>query len=147
MEIDAQAPAASTHEAAINASAQVVWDTLTDFESWPSWMPGVRAVFVDGPVAEGTAFAWKASGLRIRSVLEEVDAPREIGWTGRTLGIRARHVWRVEATDSGARALSAESWDGRLPRLLPKQARKALDRAVSDGVEALRSEAQRRAAG
>lgn len=147
MEIDRSAPAVSTHAVHIDAPPKVVWDTLIDFERWPSWVPGVKAVSVDGAVAAGTEFAWRASGLRIRSTLQHVDAPREIGWTGRALGIRARHVWRLAATGSGTQAVSAESWEGPLPRLLTRQSRKTLDKAISDGVEALRREAQRRAAG
>jgi hypothetical protein len=44
-----------------------------------------------------------------------VDPPSEIAWTGTTMGIRAVHVFRFQASAGGTLARSEESWRGCCP--------------------------------
>jgi Protein of unknown function (DUF2568) len=68
-----------------------------------------------------------------------VDRPHEIAWTGTTMGIKAVHVFRFQASDGGTLAHSEESWEGLLARLLKGYSRKTEARAPSrDGVSGLR---------
>jgi hypothetical protein len=48
------APVFEKGEAVIEAPQQVEWDTLSDFRSWPSWMPGVRSVEIGETLGVGT---------------------------------------------------------------------------------------------
>ena len=41
-----------------------------------------------------------------------VDPPREITWTGTTIGIKAVQVFRFQASDGGTLARSEESREG-----------------------------------
>jgi hypothetical protein len=49
--------------------------------------PSDALAAVDGDVALGANFTWKAGPGTIRSTLRQVDRPHVLGWTGRTLGI------------------------------------------------------------
>jgi uncharacterized protein YndB with AHSA1/START domain len=144
MKVDEHAPVIGSAEAQVAAPPEVVWDILAALETWPSWNPDVKSVQVDGPVAEGTTFRWKAKPGTIRSRIERLDRPSLIGWTGRTLGIDAVHVWRLEPRDSGTFVRTEESFSGLLPRLMRGRIQKTLDAALDTGVRQLKAEAERR---
>lgn len=145
--IDAErdAPVHEMGDVDVDASAEVVWDTLTDLDSWPQWMPGVKSVVTHGPFAVGSKFEWKAGPSVIRSEVVAADRPHGAAWKGRTLGITAVHVWNIEPRGPATTHVhSAESWSGLLPRLLRATMRKTVRRALDDGLAALNAEAERR---
>jgi uncharacterized protein YndB with AHSA1/START domain len=145
MRVDEQAPVIGSSEGLVAAPSEVVWDVLTDFEGWPGWNPDVKAMTVEGAVAEGTKFRWKAGPGTIRSRVERLDRPRLAGWTGKTLGIDAVHVWHLEPRDGGTFVRTEESFSGFLPRLLRGRMQKTLDAALETGLQHLRVAAERRA--
>ena len=147
MEVDRDAPAIARAEAEIAADPETVWEILTGFEAWPSWNPDVASVALDGDVAEGTVFRWKTGRATITSTLRQVERPRAVAWTGRTTGIDAVHVWRLEPRDGGTLVRTEESWQGLLVRLLTGPMRKSLQKAVDGGLQHLKAEAERRARG
>jgi hypothetical protein len=144
MDIDRTAPATAEQELQIDADASTVFSVLAALDEWPSWNPGVRSVQLDGPVEPGTVFRWKAGPSTLTSKLEVVDPPREITWTGTTMGIRAVHTFRFERRDGGTLARSEESWDGLLPRLLKGYSRRTLATGIGKVLAALKVEAERR---
>jgi uncharacterized membrane protein len=50
VKINEDAPAVARASIQVSAPAEVVWDVLADFESWPSWDPAVRSMSLDGPM-------------------------------------------------------------------------------------------------
>ena len=78
-------------------------------------------------------------------MLRSVVPFRELGWTGKTLGIHAVHVWRLEETDSGTRLTTDESWRGWPARLMRKRMEARLREAVDSGLAQAKAEAERRA--
>jgi hypothetical protein len=144
MEIDRAAPATFSGEIRIDADPQAVFDVISDIHAWPSWIRDVRSVTIREPVQPGTVFRWKAGPTSLTSTLEVVDRPREIGWTGTTMGIRAVHVFRFEADRGGTIARSEESWDGLLARVLKGYSRKTLEKAITRMLVDLKTETERR---
>ena len=116
---------------------------LTAIEQWPSWNPDVKSVSVIAPVAEGSTFRWKAGPGTITSLVEHLDRPRLIAWSGKTLGIRAYHVWRLEGQNGRTLVRTEESYDGLVARLLRRSLQKTLDAALTDGVRYLKAEAEK----
>lgn len=145
MDIDRSAPATAEDETLIQADPETVFSVISVLDEWPSWNPDVKWVKPEGPIRPGTAFRWKAGPSTITSTLEEVERPRAIGWTGRTMGIRAVHVFRFEAQDGGTRAYSAESFDGLIPRMLRGYSRRTLEKGIRSILARLKAEAERRA--
>lgn len=145
MDVDRSAPAVAAAETAIAAPLETVWDVLTGFEGWPGWNPDVTSMSLDGAVEEGAVFRWKAGRATITSTLREVDPPRLVGWTGKTTGIEAAHVWRLEPRGEGTFVRTEESWQGLLVRLLRGRMQRSLQSAVDDGLKHLAAEAERRA--
>lgn len=146
LEVDEKAAVFASSEADIAAEPELVWDVLTSFEAWPSWNPDVKSLSLGGPVSEGTTFRWKPGGATtITSTIREVERPRAIAWTGKTLGIHAVHVWRLEPRHGGTHVETQESFDGPLARMLPGTMRKTLKRGLDSGLGHLKTEAERRA--
>ena len=46
IEVNKAAPAVAEAEAFVGAPIDTVWQVLSDFESWPNWNKGIRAVHV-----------------------------------------------------------------------------------------------------
>ena len=106
----------------------------------------IKSVTLQGPVQPGTGFRWKSGPSTLTSTLQVVDPPQEIGWTGRTMGIKAVHVFRFQGRDGGTLAHSEESWEGVLASLLKGYSRRSLDKAIRSILSHLKVEAERRAA-
>lgn len=142
--INEQAPVVGTSEIEIAAPPEAVWDVLTAIEQWPSWNPDVKSVSMQGPAAEGTVFRWKAGPGTITSTIRQVEPPRLIAWTGKTLAIRAIHVYRLEPVDGKTLVRTEESYEGLVARLLRGSLQKTLERALADGLRHLKNEAESR---
>jgi hypothetical protein len=146
MDINRAAPAIASGEAFIDADPNTVFSVISAIGAWPSWNPDVKSAELDGPVEPGTVFRWKAGPSPLSSTLQVVDPPHEIAWTGRTMGIKAIHVFRFEAHDDGTLARSEESWQGLLPSLLKRWSRRTLEKGIDDVLSHLKTESERRVA-
>jgi hypothetical protein len=146
VDIDRSAPAIAEGEIQIGVTPETVWEVIADVPAWPLWNPDVKSMKVEGPVAPGTTFRWKAGSSSLVSTLKVVDPPREIAWTGVTMGIHAVHVFQFEPSGDGIRARSAESFRGLIPTVLRGYSRKVLQRGIDRILALLKAEAERRAA-
>jgi uncharacterized protein YndB with AHSA1/START domain len=104
-------------EIEIGATPEAVWEVLTSFERWPSWNADVKSMSVEGPVASGTVFRWKAGPGTIPSTIRRVEPPRLIAWSGKTLGIKAIHFWHLEPRNGSTFVRTEESYEGLVTRL------------------------------
>ena len=146
MEVNQSAPAIVAGEIEIRAEPEVVWDVLADIDNWPSWNPDVKEARLMGGLRESSVFVWKAGPGTITSTLEKVDRPREIGWRGKTMGISAVHVYKLEPHAEGTKVHTEESFDGLIVRLLKGPMRKSLQKGIDGGLAHLKAEAERRSA-
>jgi uncharacterized protein YndB with AHSA1/START domain len=145
VDIDRTAPATAEGELEIGAPPEIVWAVLADLSGWPAWNADVKSMSVEGPIQPGTTFRWRSGSASLVSTLQTLDEPREIGWTGVTMGIHAVHVFRFEPRDGGTLARSAESFRGFIPRVLRGYSRKVLQRGIDGILASLKIEAERRA--
>jgi len=141
-EVNQNAAVVGQAETLVAAPIDTVWALLTDFAHWPTWNRGVARMDLKGALEVGTEFVWGASGSRIRSRLEAVDAPHRIVWSGRTLGIQAIHVWEFETVHGATRVRTRESFEGLLVRLFPGLMARVLDKALEQGLADLKREAE-----
>jgi len=138
------APVLAECEAEIKAPIQIVWQVLTDLEKWPEWNESVQEMHLQGEVAIGTEFRWKTGGMRIRSRIEEITSPVSIVWSGRTMGIRAIHVWALTGTNESTSVWTGECFYGIVASLLASPLRKSLAKALQQGMAALKKDAEKR---
>ena len=140
---DLQGPVFGTAEIDVAAPVETVWRVLTDLERWPSWNPDVTSMSVNGPLANGTVFRWKAGTRTIVSTIEQVDPPHVVAWSGKTLGVRATHVWHFEQQGETTHVRTQEALKGLVARVLHGSLQKTLDKALEDGLRNLKAEAER----
>ena len=143
MDINRKAPAIASAEVLVLAPLDVVWSVQTNFTEWSRWNPDVEYVDMEGSLAPGTEFRWKAAGAAITSELQEVEPKRRIVWTGKILGIRAVHVWTFVEQANGVLVRTEESFEGLLARLFAKSMRRMLAAALTKGLDALKTECER----
>ena len=146
MDINRNAPAVASAEVLIHAPLDLVWSVQTDVDSWSRWNPAVARAELQGPFAPGTRFRWKAGGAPIVSKIHEIIPVRRLVWTGRSLSVRAVHVWTFEEQGDGVLARTEESFEGPLVRLVAGPMRRVLATSVEQGLQALRVECERRVA-
>jgi hypothetical protein len=139
MQVDSQAPAVARVSLQMAATPEKVWTVLTDIRQWSTWNPDVKSVSIDGPVAPGTTFRWKAGPGTITSVFQAVEPSHLVAWTGRTLGIRAIHVYRLERQGDMTLVTSEESWAGVPVQLARGSMQKTLQRAIESGLQHLKT--------
>lgn len=146
MEIDRDAPVWAEREIEIAAPIEVVWEVLAGVGDWPRWFSEGRSATIAGPIAPGTTLRMKSRGPgTITARIESTEQPHVLAWTGRTLGISAIHVWRLEQSDGGTRVKTQESMDGFPVRLLRATMRKKLERVLDTWLRDMKIEAERRA--
>lgn len=144
--INEAAPVKGASEIEIAAPPETVWDVLTAIENWPSWNPDIKSMSMQGELAEGSVFRWKAGPGTITSTIRRVEPPRLIAWTGKTFGIKAIHFYRLEPRNGKTFVQTEESFEGVLARLMRGSLQKTVDRSLADGLRYLRAEAEKRAA-
>ena len=138
VEVNPNAPAVGRDEITIEAPPERVWAILTDIDRWPEWQPDVSQAKLEGPLASGSRFRWRASGLKIVSTLREVEPPHRVSWEGKAPGTRAVHTWALRGQGVQTVVDTEESFDGWLVRLLRPVMQRNLDQALRGGLEALK---------
>lgn len=146
MVVNRNAPVVAATEIDVAASPEAVWDVLTDIESWPRWNPDVKSMSLQGGLAQGAVFRWRAGPGTITSTIQHVEPPKVIAWTGTTLGIKANHVYRLEPRGEATLVHTEESYEGVVARLLRGSLQKTLEKGLSDGLRYLKAETERRSA-
>lgn len=144
MNANRNAPVYASNQIEISAEPRVVWGVVATIDEWPRWNPDVTEASLQGELAEGSVFRWKAGPGTIKSTLRVVHPPNEIGWTGVSFGIDAIHVWRIEERDGHSVLSTEESWEGLMAKLFRRYSQRTIDKAVSDGLVHVKSEAERR---
>jgi uncharacterized protein YndB with AHSA1/START domain len=145
MEVNHGAPVVASDRIDINADPDTVWEVISAIDAWPSWNPAIKTASLNGPLAEGTTFRWKAGPGTITSTLRQVSPPQVLAWTGRTMGIKAVHVYQLEPREGGTVVHTAESWEGLAARLMRRSMQRQLENALGPGLERLKEESERRA--
>lgn len=146
MDINRNAPAVASSEISVSAPIETVWNVISDIDQWPRWNAAISEAKLDGKLQPGSIFRWKAGPGGITSTLRQVEPPHILAWTGKTFGINAIHVYRLEPDAGGTRVSTAESWEGLPVRLMRGRMQRSLEDALGPGLEALKREAETRAA-
>ena len=90
-----QPPIVVRNEVAIPASAERVWDLLTDVERWPSWYRACRWVRVEsrGRAGEALSFRWKAHPVELRSQVIASERPHTFAIVADGRGLHAERTF------------------------------------------------------
>lgn len=139
IDVNKDAPVLACSEIMIDANPEMVWNVLTDIENWPNWNPDVKNVSLDGKFEVGSKFQWKSGPGTITSTLQVVYKPKLLVWTGKTLGIKAVHVWKLEPNHNKTVISSEESWEGLIVSILKGRMQKILEESTESGLKYLKT--------
>lgn len=142
MHIDRNAPLAAKKETVITAPIEHVWKLLSDIEEWPTWQKEIYSTELQGTLSKGTVFKWKTMGMTIVSELQEVTKNRVIGWTGKSFGSNAKHIWKLEQQGSTTKVVTEESLSGWLPTLIKVFKPNFLEETLSKSLNTLKTQAE-----
>lgn len=140
--IDPHAPVTMRKSILIHASAQTVWDVLTNVNAWPMWQNEIPHASLYGGLQPGSIIDWKNHGFSIRSVLQTIDPAKTLGWAGTALGSSAIHIWKLESIDGHTLLHVEESMDGWLVKLLKNFVQRGLNRGTDHWLRALKRQAE-----
>jgi hypothetical protein len=143
IKVNESAPVLARGEIKISADPETVWNVLTDIEEWPRWNLDVKNAFLDGEVSVGSKFKWKAGPGTITSTFQQVDRHKLLAWTGKTLGIKAIHVWKLESEEDKTVVRTEESWEGLIVGIMHGRMQKILDESTESGLQYLKVETER----
>lgn len=141
--INKKAPVVQRQEIVIKAPAERVWQVLSDIEDWPQWQSEITEAKLEGGLAEGSVFKWKAGGLSFTSQLHTVQADTALGWTGKTFGASAVHNWWIIPQDESTLVKVEESLQGFFPSLMKGKFNRDLEKGMRKSLEELKAEAEK----
>lgn len=143
MEINRHAPLVAQKQIFIEAPPQIVWNIQTDINNWSRWQPGMTESKLESPLAVGSAFRWKSGGLNVTSTIQVIEPSQEIGWTGRSLGAHAKHIWKLTPQNNGTLVTTEESMEGWSIQFLKLISPKFLDNALDTWLQSLKTKAEK----
>lgn len=144
MVIDPKAPLTAKKEAVINAPVEQVWEIQSNINNWPQWQNEITFARLEGALAEGAVFRWRAMGMNITSTLQEVVTNKIIGWSGKSIGMKAVHIWKFEKQGNKTTVSTEESLSGWLPRFIQWFKPDFLDASLSKSLQTLKNQAENR---
>ncbi len=127
----------------ISADNEKVWNIITSIDNWPNWQTDISNAKIDGGLEVGTTFTWKSGGAKIHSILHTVEPYKQIGWTGKTLGIFAIHNWKITINADKTEVTVEESMEGFLAKLLKNTFNKSLENGMLKWLELLKKECEK----
>lgn len=143
MVIDSTASLTAKKEMIINAPVERIWKIQSDINNWPKWQKDVSYARLQGRLAKGTVFKWKAMGMNITSELQEVNNNKEIGWSGKSIGMNAVHNWKFEKQGNKTKVITEESLSGWFPRIIKLFKPDFLEKSLLKSLQTLKHQAEK----
>lgn len=143
MNIDYEAPLTAKKETLINAPIGRVWEIQSNINNWPKWQKEVSFAKLQGELKKGTTFKWKAMGMNITSELQEVVEKKLIGWSGKSIGMNAIHIWNFEKQGNKTKVTTEESLSGWFPNLIKLFKPDFLEKSLSKSLQTLKKHAEK----
>lgn len=119
----------------IDATPQVVWGILTDFQNYPSWNPFIKSL--RGNVQVGERINAQIQQMKFKPTVLSFEAKKEFSWVGHLLFPRVfdgTHSFQLIANATGGTTfIHKESFRGILVPLMKKKLRTE----IADGFHAM----------
>lgn len=142
MQIDVEAPLKAKKVIVIDAPVNSVWAIQSDINNWPSWQKEVAYAQLQGKLAKGTVFIWKAMGMNINSELQQVIENKIISWSGKSIGMNATHIWTFEKQGNKTMVTTEESLSGWIPSLIKLFKPNFLEQSLSNALFTLKRQSE-----
>ena len=142
--INNNAPVICRKSILINAKPETIWALLTNIDQWTNWQTDITKSKLNGELKPDSTFEWKSGGLTINSTLRYINENKQIGWTGKTLGIYAIHNWLLTEENGQVKVEVEESMEGILASLFKSMFVKQLETGMQNWLDLLKKESEKR---
>jgi uncharacterized protein YndB with AHSA1/START domain len=142
LEVNRHAPLFAHKDIFIEAPPRTVWSLQTDIDNWSRWQPDITASNLGSPLTVGSIFRWRSGGLNVTSTVQVIEQDHLIGWTGKSQGAQAKHIWKFMPQDNGTLVTTEESMEGWSVRLLKLVMPKFLDNSLNTWLRNLKIQAE-----
>lgn len=143
MNINQDAPVIQKNQIFINAPNGKVWKVLTSINEWSNWNSLISKAQLESNLSKGSAFKWKIKGAKINSIIQSCNENEIFGWTGKTFGGTAIHIWNLEKSENGTVVKVSESVEGWLVKLFKDKMNKDLINDMALWLDELKTECER----
>jgi hypothetical protein len=82
-------------------------------------------------------------GINITSKLEIVKENTIIGWSGKSIGMHAIHIWKFEIQSKQTKVITEESLSGWLPRIIKFFNPDFLNQSLTEALSVLKHQAEK----
>jgi hypothetical protein len=136
-------------EIEINASAEKVWQILTDFDSYPQWNPFVIKVIGQPKVDKILKIEVQLPESRLLKFTPKVlkaEPNKELRWVGTMSpgAFRGEHFYQIESLNANkVRFIHGEHFSGWMVRLIWATVGKATEKGYLIMNEAIKKEAEK----
>ena len=141
--INLNAPVKCSKSITVNASAEKVWNIMTNIDHWASWQKEISNPKLNGTLKSKSSFVWKTGGAKIQSTLHTVEPFKHFGWTGKTFGMFAIHNWTLTEEQGQTKVSVDESMEGLLAKLFKNTFNKNLEKGMQNWLDMLKNECER----
>ena len=122
----------------IPAGPQPVWDVLVGVGEWSTWYTTVKDLQMRSEVVEvGAKFSFKTGPATIKAVIDVLDEPELLRFTGKSAGSATTYAFRLEQREGGTSVLAAQSMGGLAARTMKPVLQGVADKSVVTWLEAL----------
>ncbi len=86
----------------IEASPEIVWNILTDFDKYPLWNTFITSI--NGDISEGKTIEVKAGGMKFKPTILKCEKNKEFRWLGKLFfkGIfDGEHIFQIIDNNDG----------------------------------------------
>ncbi|MGR3809109.1 SRPBCC family protein [Jiulongibacter sp. NS-SX5] len=143
MDTNKKAPVFQKEEILITGQAKVVWQTLTDINSWPEWNNSIQHTQTSGKINVGQNFHWKSKGNKINSTIHTFIENNQLGWHGKAFGATAIHNWFLEEHQGFTKVRVEESMEGLLVVLLKKKMNQIVKNDMKSWLQSLKEKVEK----
>jgi hypothetical protein len=111
-------------EIEIEASAEKLWQVLTDFESFPEWNPFIRQITgvpKEGEKLDVHFMQIKGKEMTIKPTVMKSIPNQEFRWLGKIPGFHAEHIFEIKSDKKGVKFVQREVFTGFLVPFMGKK--------------------------
>jgi uncharacterized protein YndB with AHSA1/START domain len=123
----------------IPAGPEDVWDVLSGVEEWSVWYSTLKDLDMKSRVVEvGSRFSFKTGPATINAVIDVLEAPEQLRFTGKSAGSVTTYAFRLDAGGPrGTSVLAAQSMGGLAARTMRPVLQGVAEKSVITWLDAL----------
>ncbi|MFN7118851.1 MAG: SRPBCC family protein [Saprospiraceae bacterium] len=133
-------PVQQFRELLITASAEQVWQVLTDINNWVYWHNEITAAQLHDSLQTGSSFTYTYNKTTIKARIQTLEMCRQFQFIGKAYGVTALSTWVLKPMETGVLVQNKEQMWGLIPILLKRTFNKNLGKGIERWLQKLQQQ-------